>query len=73
MPQDIRLVTQYSRGFGPVLTKTLARVELDPDGCAAEIARGVVEWSKTDKFPELNIPQPVYVRGETFPVLPSAT
>ena len=73
MPQDIRLVTQYSRGFGPVLTKTLARVELDPDGCATEIARGVVEWFKTDKFPELNILQPVYVRGETFPVLPSAT
>ena len=68
IPKDVRLVTYYNKGFGPVLTKTLARIEGNPEASARECARGIVEWFKTDCFPKLNMPQAVYVRGETFPV-----
>ena len=68
IPEDVRLVTYYNKGFGPILTKTLARIEGDPEASARECVRGIVEWFKTDRFPELNLPQAVYVRGETFPV-----
>ena len=68
IPKDVRLVTYYNKGFGPVLTKTLARIEGNPEASARECARCIVEWFKTDCFPKLNMPQTVYVRGETFPV-----
>ena len=68
IPKDLKLVTQYNKGFGPVLTKSLARIEVDPEGIGRECARGIVEWLKTDKLPELDFPSPVYIRGETFPV-----
>ena len=68
IPEDVRLVTYYNKGFGPILTKTLARIEGDPESSARECVRGIVEWFKTDRFPELKLPQAVYVRGETFPV-----
>ena len=68
IPKDLKLVVQYNKGFGPVLTKSLARIEVDPDGVGKEYARGIVEWLKTDKFPMLDVPESVYIRGETFPV-----
>ena len=68
IPKDLKLVTQYNKGFGPVFTKSLARIEVDPGGIGRECARGIVEWLKTDKLPELDFPSPVYIRGETFPV-----
>ena len=42
--------------------------ENDPAAKAAECARGVAEWIKTGRFPELEVPSFAYVRGETFPV-----
>ena len=68
IPKDLKLVTQCNKGFGPVLTKSLARIECDPAAMAAECARGIAEWIKTERFPELDPPRPIYVRGETFPV-----
>lgn len=68
IPEDLKLVTQYNKGFGLVLTKSLARIECDPAATAAEFARGVAEWTKTERFPELSLPPYVYVRGDTFPV-----
>lgn len=68
IPKDLKLVTQYNKGFGPVLTKSLARIEVDPERFGMECARGIVEYFKTDKSPELDFPEPVYIRGETFPV-----
>ena len=68
IPEDLKLVTQYNKGFGLVLTKLLARIECDPAATAAEFARGVTEWVKTERFPELRLPHYVYVRGGTFPV-----
>ena len=68
IPEDLKLVTQYNKGFGLVLTKSLARIECDPAATAAECARGVAEWIKTGRFPELEVPSFAYVRGETFPV-----
>ena len=68
IPEDLKLVTQYNKGFGLVMTKSLARFECDPAAKAAECARGVAEWIKTGRFPELKVPSFAYVRGETFPV-----
>ena len=68
IPEDLKLVTQYNKGFGLVLTKSLARIECDPAATAVEFARGIAEWIKSEKFPELRLPPFVYVRGETFPV-----
>lgn len=68
IPEDVRLVTHYNRGFGPILTKSIARFETDPAAYAREIAHGIVEWLKTDRFPALALPSLRYVRGDTFPV-----
>ena len=68
IPEDLRLVTYYNKGFGPILTKTLARIEGDPEGIAQDLAWGIIEWFRTDRFPRLEIPLPKYIRGETFPV-----
>ena len=68
IPDDVKLVTQYNKGFGLALSKSIARIEVDPEGFAAECARSIAEWLKTDRFPDPDVPAPVYVRGETFPV-----
>ena len=68
IPEDLKLVTQYNKGFGLVLTKSLARIECDPAATAVECAHGIAEWIKTGRFPELKMPAFAYVRGETFPV-----
>ena len=68
IPEDLKLVTQYNKGFGLVLTKSLARIECDPAAIAVEYAHGVAEWIRTGRFPELEVPAFAYVRGETFPV-----
>ena len=68
IPEDVRLVSHFNSGFGPILTKSLARFECDPAACAREYARGIVEWLKTDRFPALAMPSRQYVRGDTFPV-----
>ena len=69
IPEDLKFVTQCNKGFGPVLTKSLARIEVDPSGFASECARGIIEWFRTDKFPYIDVPVSVYKRGDTFPVL----
>ena len=48
IPKDLKLVMQYNKGFGPVFTKSLARIEVNPEGIGRECARGIVEWLKTD-------------------------
>ena len=71
IPEDLKLVTQYNKGFGLVLKKSLSRIECDPAATAVEYAHGIVEWIKTGRFPELEIPAFSYVRGDTFPVCAS--
>ena len=68
IPQDLKLVTVFNKGFGPVLTKSLSRIEVDADSYASELSCGIVEWVKTDSFPEPDIALPSYKRGDTFPV-----
>ena len=68
IPQDVRLVTYYNCGFGPVLPISLARVEYDHAAAARIVARGVVDWFKTGEFPKLVIPGLKYVQGDSFPV-----
>ncbi len=68
IPEDLKLVTQYNKGFGLVLTKSLSRIECNPVATAVECARGIAEWIKTGRFPDLEVPAFAYVRGDTFPV-----
>ena len=68
IPEDVRFVTYYNNGFGPVLPKSLARIERDYKEVGRLLAEGVVTWFKTGKFPPVTIPALKYVRGETFPV-----
>lgn len=67
IPQDLKFVTYYNSGFGPILTKSLARIEADYAENARLLARGVVTWFKTGSFPPVVLPPLRYVRGETFP------
>lgn len=68
IPQDLKFVTYYNSGFGPILTKSLARIEADYAFIAQSLANGVITWFKTCTFPPVSIPPLKYVRGETFPV-----
>ena len=69
IPQDLRVVTYYNSGFGPILTKTFARIERDYRSVGCKLAEGVIAWFKTGKVPPLTMPTFEYVRGETFPVV----
>ena len=68
IPQDLKLVTYYNNGFGPHLTKSLARIEADYAAIAQILAKGVVSWFRTGAFPPMVLPPLKYIRGETFPV-----
>ena len=67
IPEDVSLVTLSNRGFGPVFTKSLARIEYDAAANATAFAKGVVKWLRTGVFAaDASVPA-VYQPGETFP------
>ena len=68
IPHDVKFVTYYNNGFGPIVAKSLARVEREFNEVARVLANGVIEWFKSGEFPQVAIPPLKYVRGETFPV-----
>lgn len=65
-PEDVCVVTQYNNGFGPVIGKSLARVEADFRAYGDKLGSAVVDWSLTGKFRTIGRFTPRYVRGETF-------
>ena len=69
IPHDVKVVTFANRGFGPVFTKSFARIEEDLRLVGASLGRRLVSWFRTGSFPA---PEPdtcaVYVPGDTFPV-----
>lgn len=67
IPEDVCVVTQYNNGFGPVIGKSLARVEADFRAYGDKLGSAVVDWSLTGKFRTIGRFTPRYVRGETFP------
>jgi len=67
IPEDVRIVTLFNRGFGPVFSKDFTRIENDPAGNAQRLAAAVVSWYGTGVF-SFSPTSRRYVRGETFPV-----
>ena len=67
IPEDVRVVTQYNHGFGPVIGKSLARIETDFRAYGDELGSAVVDWFLTGRFRNVGDFAPRYVRGETFP------
>lgn len=68
IPRDVKIVTVANRGFGPVYTKSFARIEFDRRGEAHALADGVIGWMRTGKFPECVNAPIAYIPGETFPI-----
>jgi len=69
IPEDAKVVTFANRGFGPVFTKSFARIEVDMRKAGVAFGKGLVAWLKTGDFRE---PPPsdiaaTYIPGETFP------
>lgn len=67
IPEDVRVVTQYNHGFGPVVGKSLARIEADFRMYGDELGSAAVDWFRTGRFRDIGHFSPRYVRGETFP------
>ena len=69
IPEDVKIITFANCGFGPVFTKSFARIAVDMRKRGKAIAEGLVTWFRTGVFPTLS-PEgvPVYIPGETFPV-----
>ena len=68
IPEDVKVITFANRGFGPVFTKSFARIEVDMRRRGKAIAEGLVTWFRTGVFPDISEEGgPVYVPGETFP------
>ena len=68
IPEDVRIVTLANRGFGPVFTKSFARIEVDMRKTGLALGRSLVNWFRTGEFPALPPDvRAIYVPGETFP------
>lgn len=68
IPEDVRIVTFANKGFGPVFSKTFARISHDPRKSGRAIAESLVVWFKTGVFPRVSSSSDfVYIPGETFP------
>ena len=69
IPEDVKIITFANCGFGPVFTKSFARITVDMRKRGKAIAESLVTWFRTGVFPSLS-PEgvPVYIPGDTFPV-----
>ncbi len=68
VPEDVRVVTLYNRGLGPVYPKSLARIEVDADAAGKtliDVALAVLKGKPQEKIPSIEF---TYLRGETFPL-----
>ena len=69
IPEDVKIITFANCGFGPVFTKSFARIEVDMRKRGKAIADGLVTWFRTGAFPDISdMGGPVYVPGDTFPL-----
>ena len=68
IPEDVRLVTVANKGFGPVFSKSFARIEFDVEAWGEFTARRFLAWlRKGASHSAERAPEPVYLPGETFP------
>lgn len=66
IPEDVKVVTHANRGLGPFWVKPLTRLEMDPVAQGADIAKVVLEYFKTRRFPSGLVLGSEWKSGETF-------
>ena len=69
IPCDVRFVTWSNAGEGPFWRKSLARVEIDPFESGRIFADYVLRYLDSGKKPAVAAISPVYMPGETFPLV----
>lgn len=67
VPEDVCVVTLANKGVGPVFTKPLARLEVDPGGYGRSLADFAYDILNGKKPPRKMETLTTYVPGETFP------
>lgn len=67
IPEDIRFVAWSNRGFGPVWSAPLTRVELDPHRSGNVLAEAVLAYLKSGTCPKRFDIHPEYIVGASFP------
>lgn len=67
IPEDVRLVSVYNEGFGPVISKSIAKIAYDSESSARVVGDAAIDWLRTGKMTPDGFIGPTYVRGETFP------
>lgn len=67
IPADVRLVSVYNQGFGPVISKSIAKIAYDSESSARIVGDAAIDWLRTGKTTSDGFIGPSYVRGETFP------
>jgi len=67
IPKDVCVVSHANKGFCPPFSKSLARIEYDPEAAAGRIAESVIAWFRTGTLPPLEALDWSYIPGETFP------
>ena len=65
IPEDVQVATVTNRGAGPVFTRSLARLEMDPLADAARVADASLLFLGGKPFPSICL-SPSYVHGETM-------
>ncbi|MGN0854874.1 MAG: substrate-binding domain-containing protein [Kiritimatiellia bacterium] len=67
IPRDLRFVAWSNRGFGPVWSQPLTRVELDPHRSGSVLAEAVLAYLQGGTCPKRFDIHPEYIVGASFP------
>lgn len=65
-PEDIRVATWANKGLGPVYSRELSRMEMDPAEAGAAVADSILEYLRTGRHPGGRAIGPRWVDGETM-------
>ena len=66
IPADVKVVTHANKGLGPVWIAPLTRLETNPMAHGRAIAKGVVGYLKTGRFPSGMVLGSIWKPGATF-------
>ena len=67
IPEDVRIVTFANRGFGPVMSKSFARIEYDPVESGTRLLGLVLRILRTGEYDGSSHGVLRYTPGESFP------
>lgn len=66
IPEDVRVATWANRGYGPLFSKPLSRMEMDNVAFGAKLAECVLEYLRAGAFPKGVVCGPQWIDGETM-------